>query len=73
MEERIAKRLGCTPGTAHQWMYGEQRANKRAAAIRRAMLDCGETARLLVKAIDCLRHRLLEKRAALVHRWGLEI
>ena len=35
----VAKRLGCTEATAHQWMVGECRANKRAAVIVEAMVQ----------------------------------
>ena len=38
IEQYVAKRLGCTEGTAHQWMMGECRANRRAAAIVEAMV-----------------------------------
>ena len=41
----VAKRLGCTEATAHQWMVGECRANKRAAVIVEAMVQAHQPQR----------------------------
>ena len=41
----VAKRLGCTEATAHQWMAGECRANKRAAVIVEAMVQAHQPQR----------------------------
>lgn len=42
VERVAAKKLGVSPGTIHQWLYGETRLNDRVAAIVEAFLELGQ-------------------------------
>ena len=45
VEEYVHRRLGVDTGTVHNWMYGDVRANKRAAVIVEAMVATNQAHR----------------------------